>query len=92
MVQVKSELSNFIIDLDDEDCPHFGLHLAAYQGDLEQLKSILKDPELRGHIDAKVRPFKATPLRLAATGERKCIRANYSEYIYSSHYYRGALI
>ena len=32
MVQVKSELSNFIIDVDDEDCPEYGLHLASYQG------------------------------------------------------------
>ena len=64
-----SELANFIIDLEDEECPNFGLHLAAYQGDIAQLNELLSKPEYRENIDAKIRPFKATPLRLAATGQ-----------------------
>ena len=39
------ELANFIIDLEDEDCPRFHLHLAAYQGDIEQLTTLLKQDE-----------------------------------------------
>ena len=68
MTQTTSDLANFIIDLDDEDCPNFGLHLAAYQGDNLQLKELLKQPEYKENIDARIRPFLATPLRLAATG------------------------
>ena len=70
MVQVKSELANFIIDLEDESCPNFGLHLAAYQGDIDQLNDLLSAPEQLEHINARIRPFSATPLRLAATGNR----------------------
>lgn len=68
MAKTKSDLANFIIDLEDEECPNFGLHLAAYQGDIVQLKLLLKNPDYREHIDARIRPFLATPLRLAATG------------------------
>ena len=68
MVQVKSDLVNFIIDLEDEDCPNFSLHLASYQSDLNLLESLLSDSEGKSHIDARIRPFLATPLRLAATG------------------------
>lgn len=68
MTKTSSELVNFIIDLEDEECPNFGLHVAAYQGDIEQLKEFLKEPEYRENIDARIRPFLATPLRLAATG------------------------
>lgn len=63
-----SELANYIIDLEDEECPNFGLHVASYQGDIEELKELLKDPQYRENIDARIRPFLATPLRLAATG------------------------
>ena len=41
------ELANFIIDLEDEDCPKFHLHLAAYQGDIEQLTTLLKQDEFK---------------------------------------------
>ncbi|HIE82491.1 MAG TPA: hypothetical protein EYQ00_00980 [Dehalococcoidia bacterium] len=68
MTKTKSELANFIIDLEDEECPNFGLHLAAYQGDIPQLKQLLQDQECRKNINARIRPFLATPLRLAATG------------------------
>ena len=63
-----SELANFIIDLEDEECPNFALHLAAYQGHIPQLEDLLKKPEYKEIIDARIRPFLATPLRLAATG------------------------
>ena len=63
-----SELTNFIIDLEDEDCPDFGLHLAAYQGDTQLLQQLLAQPNYKENIDARIRPFSATPLRLAATG------------------------
>lgn len=66
--RTSSELANFIIDLEDEECPDFSLHLAAYQGECDQLQELLKDPEHRKNIDAQIRPFSATPLRLAATG------------------------
>lgn len=41
------ELANFIIDLEDEDCPKFQLHLAAYQGDIPQLKMLLQEDEFQ---------------------------------------------
>lgn len=62
------DLANFIIDLSDEDCPDPSLHLAAYNGDAGALRGRLGaglDPE------ARVRPFLATPLRLAATGDEE---------------------
>ena len=31
MTNPTSELASFIIDLEDEECPNFALHLAAYQ-------------------------------------------------------------
>ena len=31
MANPTSELASFIIDLEDEECPNFALHLAAYQ-------------------------------------------------------------
>ncbi len=68
MAKTKSELANFIIDLEDEDCPDFSLHLAAYQGDIAQLKDLLNSEEHKKNIDTRIRPFLATPLRLAATG------------------------
>ena len=33
MTNPTSELASFIIDLEDEECPNFALHLAAYQVD-----------------------------------------------------------
>ena len=33
MANPMSELASFIIDLEDEECPNFALHLAAYQVD-----------------------------------------------------------
>ena len=41
------ELANFIIDLEDEDCPKFQLHLASYQGDIPQLKALLEQDEFK---------------------------------------------
>ena len=70
-VQARSDLANFILDLEDEDCPRHDLHLAAYQGDLQRLEAILNEDDLGdGVIDSRIRPFQATPLRLAATGAR----------------------
>ena len=68
MAKAPNELASFIIDLEDEECPDFALHLAAYQGDLQQLTDLLKTPEYKEKIDVRIRPFLATPLRLAATG------------------------
>ena len=41
------EVANFIIDLEDEDCPQFHLHLAAYQGDIPQMKALLQQDEFQ---------------------------------------------
>ena len=41
------ELAKFIIDLEDEDCPKFHLHLAAYQGDIPQIKNLLQQNEFK---------------------------------------------
>lgn len=69
MVGVRSDLANFIIDLEDEECPEFAVHVAAYQGQLEELEALLKDESVRAKcLNARIRPFGATPLRLAATG------------------------
>ena len=38
------------------------------QGDIPQLEDLLKQPEYKEIIEARIRPFLATPLRLAATG------------------------
>jgi len=67
----QNDLINYIIDLDDEDCPEFGLHLAAYQGDVPTMVQILDDHGDDGLIDKRIRPFLATPLRLAATSGQK---------------------
>lgn len=63
-----SDLSHFLIDLEDEECPQFCLHLSAYQGEAEKLEEMLDDPSLRVLVNTRIRPFLATPLRLAATG------------------------
>ena len=66
---MQSELVQFMIDQEDEDCPEVGLHLAAWQGRLELVQQELARPAVQ--LNSRVRPFLATPLRLAATG-RKC--------------------
>ena len=68
MAGVQSDLTHFIIDLDDDDCPDVGIHVAAYQGNLESLELQLKVPDNEEKINMRVRPFLASPLRLAATG------------------------
>ena len=66
---VRSDLANFIIDLEDEDCPESAVHVAAYQGQVEELEALLRDESVRAKcLNARIRPFGATPLRLAATG------------------------
>ena len=66
---IRSDLANFIIDLEDEDCPESAVHVAAYQGQVEELEALLKDERVRENcLNARIRPFGATPLRLAATG------------------------
>ena len=70
MVHVRNELANFLIDIDDEDCPDFSLHLAAYQGNNESLSKLLE--EVRDNddrINQRIRPFLSSPLRLASTGK-----------------------
>ena len=61
------ELANFIIDLNDEDCPDHSLHSAAYAGRTDELTQLLTDDAQLKLIDSRIRPFLATPLRLAAT-------------------------
>ena len=68
MAEVQSDLIHFIIDLDDDDCPDVGLHVAAFQGSLESLELQLQLPSSAEMINSRVRPFLASPLRLAATG------------------------
>ena len=64
----RSDLLNFIIDLDDDDCADVGLHVAAFQGQRDTLYLQLQSPRSKELINSRVRPFLATPLRLAATG------------------------
>ena len=65
------DLANFLLDLSDDSCPLARLlHLPAYNGDAAALiQTIRQVPEARDHLDSKIRPFAATPLRLAATGK-----------------------
>jgi len=71
---VQSELVQFMIDQEDEDCPEVGLHLAAWQGRLELVQQELARPAVQ--LNSRVRPFLATPLRLAATaGRLECLQA-----------------
>ncbi len=61
------DLANFILDLSDDSCPAARhLHLPAYNGDADALCKGLRT--YGDQIDSKIRPFGATPLRLAATG------------------------
>ena len=68
MAEVQSELLNFIIDLDDGDCPDVSLHVAAFQGKTDMLKLQLQASNVAQLLNSRVRPFLASPLRLAATG------------------------
>ena len=70
MAEARSDLLNFIIDLDDDDCPDVGLHVAAFQGKVDTLQAQLQAPRARELLNSRVRPFLATPLRLAATGRQ----------------------
>ena len=74
MAEAQSELLNFIIDLDDGDCPDVGLHVAAFQGKTETLRLQLQAPNIVHLINSRVRPFLASPLRLAATGMSSCVQ------------------
>ena len=73
MAEAQSELLNFIIDLDDGDCPDVSLHVAAFQGKTEMVRLQLAAPDIVHLINSRVRPFLASPLRLAATGTF-CVR------------------
>ena len=64
----RTEVGQFIIDLEDEDCPNSDLHVASFKNDRKLLSELLEKDENRQNIDAKIRPFLSTPLRLAATG------------------------
>lgn len=66
--QARADLGHFIIDLQDEECPSHELHLAAYKNDVTLLGSLLEKDDYRQNINARIRPFLSTPLRLAATG------------------------
>ena len=68
MGDARSDLLNFIIDLDDDGCPDVGIHVAAFQGRVDSLEVQLQAPRSADLINARVRPFLATPLRLAETG------------------------
>lgn len=64
----KPEVGSFIIDDDDDNCPNADLHKAAYNNDFDGLRKLLQTDEHISNINTRVRPFMATPLRLAATG------------------------
>ena len=75
-----NDLLGYILDVNDEECPDFSLHLAAYQGDVDQIQRLLEgrvphaaapDVQDEDFINARIRPFMSTPLRLAATGSFK---------------------
>ena len=68
MAEARSDLLNFIIDLDDDECPDVSLHVAAFQEKVKTLQIQLEAPRSKDMINSRVRPFLATPLRLAATG------------------------
>lgn len=58
---------NRLIDADEED--DVRIHLAALCGDDVTLERLLKEGEkTQMWLNFRVRPFNATPLRLAATG------------------------
>ena len=42
--------------------------MAAYSNDSAVLQKLLENEEHRKNVDSRIRPYLATPLRLAATG------------------------
>lgn len=65
-------IRHFIVDPDDGDTR---LHYAAFDGDVDKLKQLLSEPECKQNINRRVRPYGATPIRLAATsGSHVCIK------------------
>jgi hypothetical protein len=61
-----SELSNFIVDNENGQYDD-SLHQAAWRGDKQQLLRLLSQGT--ANIDMQLRPFYATPLRLAAASK-----------------------
>ena len=43
------ETMNFILDSEDDDCPDPSLHIAAFLGDLQEVRQILNCPE-KAHL------------------------------------------
>ena len=39
------EVGNFLIDTDDDECPDFSLHMAAFLGNLDEIRNILSNPD-----------------------------------------------
>ena len=39
------QVANFLIDTDDDECPDFSLHLAAFLGDGQQVEEIMSNPD-----------------------------------------------
>ena len=39
------DVSNFLIDMDDDECPDNSLHMAAFLGNVEEIEFILSNPE-----------------------------------------------
>ncbi|XP_069682999.1 ankyrin repeat and SOCS box protein 1-like isoform X2 [Periplaneta americana] len=68
---VASELDAFIVDNEDGQFDD-SLHQAAWRGDQEELARLLR--QSTANIDLRLRPFYATPLRLAAMNRhRHCV-------------------
>jgi hypothetical protein len=63
---LSSELSGFIVDNENGQY-NDSLHQAAWRGDVEELRNLLAQGVI--NVDAQLRPFYATPLRLAAMSE-----------------------
>ncbi|XP_029841366.3 ankyrin repeat and SOCS box protein 1 [Ixodes scapularis] len=65
-----NDVSEFIIDTEDGDTR---IHAAAYEGSIEQIRELIKC--CPSEINRRVRPFGASPLRLAVTrGHSTCVR------------------
>ena len=39
------EVGNFLIDTDDDECPDFSLHMAAFLGNEDEIRNILSNPD-----------------------------------------------